>query len=77
MQKGTEFVATKVKPAYRLALGKQIKAQFSDGKWHPFERRMLRRLAQLVMRRLPLRQSGMSEEYVNEEENHLAKGGKQ
>ena len=37
MQKGTEFVATKVKPAYRLALGKQIKAQFSDGKWHPFE----------------------------------------
>jgi hypothetical protein len=30
-------VATKVKPAPRLMLGKQIKAQFSDGKWHSFE----------------------------------------
>ena len=30
-------MAAKVKPASRLALGKQIKAQFSDGKWHSFE----------------------------------------
>jgi len=30
-------VAGKVKPASRLVLGKQIKAQFGDGKWHSFE----------------------------------------
>ena len=30
-------MAAKVKPAPRLILGKQIKAQFSDGKWHSFE----------------------------------------
>ena len=30
-------MATSKKPASRLALGKQIKAQFSDGKWHAFE----------------------------------------
>jgi hypothetical protein len=30
-------VAAKAKPASRLMLGKQIKAQFSDGKWHSFE----------------------------------------
>jgi hypothetical protein len=31
------IVAAKVKPASPYALGKQIKAQFSDGKWHSFE----------------------------------------
>jgi hypothetical protein len=30
-------VAAKVKPTSRLILGKQIKAQFGDGKWHSFE----------------------------------------
>ena len=30
-------MVTRNKPASRLALGKQIKAQFSDGKWHSFE----------------------------------------
>jgi hypothetical protein len=30
-------VAAKVKPASRLALGKQIKAQFGDGTGHSFE----------------------------------------
>jgi hypothetical protein len=30
-------VAAKLKPASRLALGEQIKAQFGDGKWHSFE----------------------------------------
>jgi hypothetical protein len=30
-------VAAKVKPASRLMLGKQIKPQFSDGKWHSFK----------------------------------------
>jgi hypothetical protein len=28
---------TRNKPATRLMLGKQIKAQFGDGKWHSFE----------------------------------------
>jgi hypothetical protein len=31
------IVAAKIKPVSRLALGKQIKAQFGDGKWHAFE----------------------------------------
>jgi hypothetical protein len=30
-------MATSKKPASRLGLGKQIKAQFCDGKWHAFE----------------------------------------
>jgi hypothetical protein len=30
-------VAAKVKSVSRLVLGKQIKAQFGDGKWHSFE----------------------------------------
>ena len=30
-------MAAKVKPASRLGLGKQIKAEFGDGKWHAFE----------------------------------------
>src|SRR6516225_5982732 len=34
---GAPMPSARNKPAYRLALGKQIKAQFSDGKWHPFE----------------------------------------
>jgi hypothetical protein len=37
VQKGTEFVAAKVKPASRLVLGEQIKAHCGDGKWHSFE----------------------------------------
>jgi hypothetical protein len=33
----TSTVRAKRKPASRLALGKQIKAQFGDGKWHRLE----------------------------------------
>ena len=65
-------MAAKVKPAPRLALGRQIKAHFSDGKWHSFGRRMLRRLARPVMRRLPLRQG-----QAGHHAHHLAhQGGK-
>jgi hypothetical protein len=34
---GGSDVAAKVKSAARLVLGKQIKAQFGDGKWYSFE----------------------------------------
>jgi hypothetical protein len=30
-------MATSKKPALRLGLGKQIKTEFGDGKWHAFE----------------------------------------
>jgi hypothetical protein len=30
-------VAARTKPASRSVLGNQIKVQFGDGKWHPFE----------------------------------------
>jgi hypothetical protein len=35
-------VTVKTKPASRLGLGKQIKAQFGDGKWHSFETIVIR-----------------------------------
>jgi hypothetical protein len=36
-RKKARIVARKIEPAPRLTLGKQIKAQFGDGKWHSFE----------------------------------------
>jgi hypothetical protein len=37
LSEGGATVAAKVKPASRLVLGKQIKAEFGDGRWHAFE----------------------------------------